>query len=219
VNSGNIRDPHRDSPVLGTGAALSAAKAVVVMVHGRGASAQSIVELAGEFEVPDVTYIAPQAVGGTWYPQRFTAPIAANEPYLTSALAKLDAVVGEVERQGITAERTVLLGFSQGACLAVEYAARHARRFGGVIVYSGGLIGPEGEPLPVPSGDMAGTPVFFGCSDVDFHIPVERVYESADVMKQIGADVTTRIYPGMGHTVNADEIGFAQTLLRALTAR
>jgi len=210
------RDPHRDSPVYSTGTALDAARAAVVMVHGRGASAQSILELAHEFAVPDVAYIAPQAVGGTWYPQRFLAPLAANEPYLTSALAKVDAVVSEVIAQGIPAERIVLLGFSQGACLAVEYAARHARRFGGVIVYSGGLIGPEGEALPVPSGDLAGTPVFFGCSDVDFHIPVERVHESAQVMEALGAAVTTRIYPGMGHTINADEVAYTQALLRDL---
>ena len=208
-------DPHRDQPVLEAGGPLSTAPAAVVMVHGRGAGAEDILALAAELGRPDLAYLAPQAAGHTWYPRSFLAPIPENEPFLSSALATLAALLARAAAAGVLPERTLLLGFSQGACLATEFAARNARRYGGLVGLSGGLIGPDGTPRDYP-GDLAGTPVFLGCSDVDPHIPVARVQESADVLRRLGGDVDARIYPGMGHTVNRDELLAVRALLAAL---
>lgn len=210
--------PHQGQEVLHTGAALEGARAAMILIHGRGASAQDILSLTGEFAQPDgsppdgVAFLAPQAAGNTWYPYRFMEPIGRNEPWLSSALAQVGALLDATERAGIPLEKTILLGFSQGACLTLEYAARNARRYGGVIALSGGLIGPDDTPRDYP-GSLDGTPVFLGCSDVDFHIPVERVHASADIMQRLGGDVTKRIYPGMDHTVNEDEMTFVAELL------
>ncbi len=211
----SMHDPHADGALLTAGAPMAAAKAVMVMAHGRGASAQSILELADAFEQPSFAYVAPQAAGFTWYPNSFMFPLAANEPYLSSALARLDAVVEWVLGQGFDTERIMLLGFSQGACLSLEYAARNARRYGGVVGLSGGLIGPEGTPREY-AGTLAGTPVFLGCSDTDFHIPKGRVLETASVFERMGGAVTARLYPNMGHGINADEMAFVQGLMTAL---
>lgn len=208
--------PHQDQPVVTAGRPLGEAAAAVVMVHGRGATAESILELAGEFGRPDLCYVAPQAAGSMWYPYSFMAPMGQNEPYLSSALERIGEVLELLEEEGIPPERTVLLGFSQGACLSLEYAARNARRYGGVVGLSGGLIGPAGTPRDYVSR-FGGTPVFLGCSDRDPHIPRERVDESAEVMREMGAEVTERIYPAMGHTVNMDEIEFVRGILEALT--
>ena len=197
--------PHSGRPVLSGGAPLDGAKAAMILLHGRGAGARDILGLAGELEQPGLAYLAPDAAARTWYPHSFLAPIERNEPWLSSALALVGELVAEVEAAGIPASRLVLLGFSQGACLATEFAARNARRYGGVVGLSGGLIGPEGTPRDY-AGDFDGTPVFLGCSDRDPHVPVERVRETADVLRRMGAQVTERIYPEMGHTVNADEI-------------
>lgn len=214
-------DIHASTPVYTTGAALDGARAAVILIHGRGASADSMLSLAAEFKQGDVAYLAPQAAANTWYPQRFIVPKELNQPYLDSALAKIDALVAHVEAEGLAAEQIVLIGFSQGACLAAEYAATRQRRYGGVIVFSGGLIGEEGKPLIYPrddaSGGLEGTPIFFGSADVDSHIPQGRVHESAAVFESLGANVTTRIYPNMGHTVNDDEITFAAELIRGIT--
>ena len=210
-------DPHAGQPLLTAGAPLERAPAAVVMIHGRGASADDILALAEELDRPDLAYLAPQAAGNTWYPFRFLEPIARNEPYLSSALGVVGAVVARAGTAGIPPERVVLLGFSQGACLALEYAARHARRYGGVVGLSGGLIGPDGTPRDYP-GSLAGTPVFLGCSDVDPHIPVERVHESAAVLRRLGGAVDARIYPGLGHTVNRDELAAVRELLAPLAA-
>ena len=204
--------PHANTQVLVRGAPRERAKATVVAIHGRGATAESILSLADHFQLPDVAWLAPQAVGNAWYPRRFMEPIESNEPWLSSALS----LVGEIV-DGLTAERVVLLGFSQGACLATEFAARNARRYGGVVGLSGGLIGPDGTQWPYPA-NLAGTPVFLGCSDVDFHIPLARVEETARVLEHLGGSVTTRIYPGMGHEVNADELAWIRGLLEGLTA-
>jgi phospholipase/carboxylesterase len=185
------------------------------MLHGRGASAESILDLAEPLAAPGVAYLAPQAAGSAWYPRRFIEPIASNEPWLSSALALVGAVLTRVEAAGVPPERTVLLGFSQGACLALEYAARNGRRYGGAVGLSGGLIGPPGTRWDYPA-TLAGTPVFLGCSDVDFHIPKERVDESATVLRTLGADVEERIYPGMDHTVNQDEVDWVRALLVGL---
>ena len=205
---------HSAEPVRLAGAPLSAARAAAVMLHGRGATAASILALAGELAVPEVAYLAPQAAGNTWYPFSFLAPIDQNEPWLTSALAKAAEVVDGCAAAGIPPERTVLLGFSQGACLAVEFAARRARRYGGVAVLSGGLIGPVLRPATY-TGTFDDTSILLGCSDVDPHIPAARVRESAALLEQLGARVSMRLYPGMGHTINADELDRVRAMLRA----
>jgi len=206
---------HQGQPAVAAGRPLREADTAVVMVHGRGASAESILTLADELGRPELSYVAPQAAGSTWYPYSFMAPIERNEPYLSSALDVLEGLLAQLEAEGIPAERTVLLGFSQGACLTLEFAARHAKRYAGLVALSGGLIGPPGTPRDYP-GSFDGTPVFLGCSDRDPHIPEERVHESAEVFRRMGAQVTERIYPGMGHTVNEDELSWVRDLLGSL---
>lgn len=213
--SEEIMGPHQDQPVVAAGRPLGEAAGAVVMVHGRGATAESILGLAGEFRRPDLAYVAPQAAGYTWYPYSFMAPMRQNEPGLSSGLERIGEVLALLEEEGIPPERTVLLGFSQGACLSLEFAARNARRYGGVVGLSGGLIGPPGTPRAY-EGSLAGTPVFLGCSDRDPHIPRERVDETAEVMREMGAEVTERIYPGLGHTVNEDELEFVRGILAGL---
>ncbi|TAK21863.1 MAG: phospholipase [Chloroflexota bacterium] len=181
------------------------------MVHGRGATAESILTLADALDVSGLTLRAPSAAGNVWYPRRFMEPIASNEPFLSSALAALAVLVRELSA-AVEARNVVLLGFSQGACLVLEYAARNARRFGGIIGLSGGLIGEPGTRWEYP-GSLDGTPVLLGCSDVDFHIPEARVRESAEALTALGARVDCRIYPGMGHTVNQDEMDAVQAIL------
>ncbi|NTU83501.1 MAG: phospholipase [Chloroflexales bacterium] len=185
------------------------------MVHGRGASAESILTLAPELATPGLAYLAPQATNGSWYPFSFMAPLDHNEPFLSAALEALGYLLAHVTSVGIPAERVALLGFSQGACLTSEYLARNAMRYGGLIALSGGLIGPPGAPRDYP-GSLVGTPAFLGCSDIDPHIPKERVIESEQVLRRLGAAVTAKLYPGMGHTVNQDEIDHARAILAAL---
>jgi phospholipase/carboxylesterase len=206
-------DPHAGSRPLIAGAPLAEARAAMLMIHGRGANAESILGLAGEFAAPGWAFVAPQASGNTWYPLSFLQPIERNEPFLSSALAAVSRTFEQIVAQGVPAERIVLLGFSQGACLASEWAARNARRLGGVVALSGGLIGPDGTPRDY-AGGLEGTPVFLGCSDRDGHIPAARVEESASVFKRLGASVTARLYPNMGHTVNEDEIAWIQELMK-----
>ncbi len=212
-----MNDPHAHQPLRSAGVPLASAKTAVVLIHGRGADADGILQLAEAIDVPGCAWLAPQAAGGTWYPQRFIAPLADNEPWLSSALGRIGATVAEVEAGGITAERIALVGFSQGACLATEYAARDARRWGAVGALSGGLIGPPGTAFEYP-GSLDETPVLLGCSDVDPHIPLERVRETAEALRALGAQVDERIYPGMAHTVNDDEVGWLQQRLPGLAA-
>ncbi len=209
-------NPHANQPVLTFGTPLDQAKAAMLMVHGRGAGAEDILYLAEELDATGFAYLAPQAAGYTWYPQRFLAPLEANQPWLDSALKKLDRVIKQIAEAGIPTEQTFLLGFSQGACLALEYAARNAHRWGGVVGLSGGLIGPQIDPERYPDS-LAGTPVFLGCSDIDPHIPKQRVLETAKMMEQLGAVVDARLYPGMGHTVNEDELETVRKLDAAIT--
>jgi phospholipase/carboxylesterase len=206
-----------DIRVLAGGAPLDRARAAVVLLHGRGGSAEDSLGLADVLAVPDIAYLAPQAPGHTWYPLSFLAPLEQNEPSLSRALAAVGAVVGAVVSSGQAAERIVLMGFSQGGCLALEYGARNARRYGGLVGLSAGLIGPQGTPRNY-AGTLAGTPAFLGCSDIDGHIPEWRVHESTEVLRGLGAEVTERIYPGMGHTINDDEIGHVRRLLQAVAA-
>ncbi len=208
---------HETEPVLSGGAALRGARGAVLLIHGRGGSAQDILSLGSILieGAPGIALLAPQASGRTWYPQRFLAPLSQNEPFLTSALGVIAALVARAVEAGIPPERIALLGFSQGACLALEYAARNPRRYGAVIALSGAVIGPPGTIRGVP-GSLAGTPVYLGCSNRDFHIPEASVHESAGVMTALGGQVQTAIFPGMGHTVSAEEVAAARALIKAL---
>jgi len=201
-------------PVLEAGEKLGKARAAMILAHGRGATAEDIMTVAAELMHPGFAYLAPQASGNAWYPNPFTASIETNEPYLSSALEVLETLLARVE-ETVPAERVILLGFSQGACLTLEFAARHARRYGGVVGLSGGLIGPDGTPRDYPA-EFEGTPAFLGCSDVDPHIRRDRVIEAADVFKRMGAQVTARLYPGMGHTVSQDEIDSVRAIVEAV---
>ncbi len=207
-------DPHEGQPVLTSGARPADARLALICVHGRGAGAEDILGLAGELRLADVTYVAPQAADHTWYPLSFLSPISRNEPYLTSALRVLEKLIGSLGQQGFGTERIGLIGFSQGACLSLEFAARHARRYAGIAGLSGGLIGPPATPRDY-QGTLNGTPVFLGCSDVDPHIPLARVNESASIFRRMGADVDERIYPRMAHTVNTDELEAVRSMFSA----
>ena len=188
---------------------------VVIMVHGRNAGPENILDLVPRLARPRLTYLAPAAPNRTWYPYSFMAPIEQNEPSLSAAMGILAAAIERVEQAGVPRSRTVLLGFSQGACLASEFGVRHAARYGGLIAFTGGLIGPPGTQWNHP-GNFNATPVFLGSGDPDAHVPAERVAESAEVFARMGAGVTRRIYPGMGHFVNDDEIAMAQAILDGL---
>ena len=205
-------DPHAMQSLRVAGASLGEARAAVVMVHGRGASAESILTLAPALAMPGVAFLAPQAAGGSWYPLGFMSPIEQNEPGITSAMSAIARALDTIAAAGIPLERTVLLGFSQGACLSSEYMARNAKRYGGLAALSGGLIGPAGTKRDY-AGSLEGTPVFLGCSDVDHHIPALRVRESAKILEQLGGAVDLRLYQGMGHTVNDDEIDAVRSML------
>ncbi|KZN26458.1 phospholipase [Haladaptatus sp. R4] len=207
--------PHQDQPLVTAGAPLDVAEAALVLVHGRGATAQSIVQMADEFHQHGVAYLAPQAARNTWYPNAFTAPVEANEPGRTSGLQAIDDAVAEATAAGIPIERVMVLGFSQGACLASEYVARNPRQYGGLAVLSGGLIGDTVDQGDY-EGDLEGTPVFLGCSDVDPHIPEERVHESATIFEQRDGDVTKRLYEGMGHGIDQDEIDHVSGMVASL---
>ena len=208
-------DPHRDTPLQHAGAELADAKAAVILLHGRGATAQGILSLAEQVGVADVAYLAPQAAGSQWYPRRFLEPVETNEPWLSSALARVEAVRKQVAEAGIVDDHMVVGGFSQGACLALEYVARNPRRYGGAFGLSGGLIGDRVDAERYSAG-LAGTPAFLGCSDRDAHIPEQRVHDSADLLRARGADVDVRIYPGMPHTINDDELLAVRGMLEAL---
>jgi phospholipase/carboxylesterase len=212
-----MEGPHDGRPVLLAGEPLERASAAMILVHGRGASAQDIMTIAGEVAEPGFAFLAPEAAGNAWYPNRFMEPLASNEPWLSSALATVGRVLALVEER-LPAESVILLGFSQGACLALEFAARNARRYGALVGLSGGLIGPDDTPRDYP-GSLAGTPVFLGCSDIDPHIPAPRVVETGGVLETLGGRVTVKLYPGLGHEVNADELDHVRQLMAALPRR
>ena len=210
--------PHEGQPLVEAGAPLGPGTPVVILVHGRNAAPPNILDLARRWDRPDLTYLAPSAAGRTWYPNSFMADIPGNEPGISSGLSVLASLVARVEAAGVARSRIVIAGFSQGACLASEFAIRHASRFGGLLIFSGGAIGPAGTTWHY-EGRFDGTPVFLGCSDQDAHVPESRVRETADVFAGMGAAVTLRIYPRMGHLVNDDEIAAAQRLLDEVTPR
>jgi predicted esterase len=207
--------PHQGQPILTAGAALEQARAALILIHGRGASAADILGLADHIGAAGLAYLAPQAAQHTWYPHSFLSPLEQNEPHLASALATLAALLDRVGAAGIPPEKVVICGFSQGACLSSEFVARQARRYGGLIAFSGGLIGPPGTPRDY-SGALEATPVFIGCSDIDFHIPLERVHETSTTLRQLGASVTEKIYPGLGHTIIQDELDQARQIVAEL---
>ena len=195
------------------GAPIERARGVVILLHGRNAGPENILDLVPRFNVPDLAYLAPAAPNRTWYPYSFMAAREHNEPFLSSALARLEEAVVDLLARGIDERRIYLAGFSQGACLTSEFAARHPRRYGGVIAFTGGLIGSPGTRWEDVEGSFDGMPAFFGSSDVDAHVPESRVHETAEVYTRMGADVTIRIYPSMGHLVNDDEILEARRIL------
>jgi predicted esterase len=212
------KGPHAGQPVAFAGEPLDRAPAAMIMLHGRGATSQDILSLVPLLAQPHFAYLAPQASGNAWYPNRYLDPIVSNEPWLSSALALVEHVLGQVSEAGIPPERTMLLGFSQGACLTLEFVARHARRYGGVAGLTGALIGPDGTPRNYP-GALQDTPVFIGCSDVDIHVSKEHALETANVLMHLGGKVTLRLYPNMGHEVNQNEVDFVRGMMTELIAR
>jgi predicted esterase len=206
---------HDPGATVVAGVPLEKARAAAIMLHGRGGSAHDMLGLAEMLAREGVSFLVPQAAGHTWYPQRFIAPLSANEPWLSSAVGVVGTLMDRAVGAGIEAQRLMLLGFSQGGCLALESAARRARRYGAVVGLSAGLIGPPGQPRNY-TGAFFGTPVFLGCSDVDMHIPLASVEEADEVLTGMGAVVDKRIYRGMGHTVNDDEIAAVRALFDSL---
>ena len=211
-------DPHANAPLLQTGAPLTEATGAVVLLHGRGGSAEDILSLAAPLRLQGLAYLAPQAAGHTWYPNSFLAPRAENEPYLSSALERVAAIVAEIEAAGIPRDRIVIAGFSQGECLSSEFVASHPARYAGMIAFTGGLIGPPEQDLR-HAGSLGGTPALFLSGDPDPHVPWSRVQASANEFERMGAAVTTHRYPGRPHTVSGQEIELAHALLeQAFTA-
>jgi len=206
-------DPHGGQSVFTAGPEAQDAELTLLLLHGRGAAAQDMLSLYDALELPTIAALAPQAAGQTWYPNSFLAPLQSNQPYLDSALRLIESLVKGLIDQGIAGKRVALLGFSQGACLTVEFTARHPRRYGAVMGLTGGLIGPPGTPRNY-SGSLAGTPVFLGSSDPDPHVPFQRVEETRDVLKGMGAKVELRRYPGMPHTISDDELDACRKLLQ-----
>jgi predicted esterase len=205
--------PHAGQPIAMAGVPLGETAGALILVHGRGGDAAGMLGVA-ELVAPSRTLcLAPQAAGHTWYPHRFTEPVARNEPYLGSALSVLDDLVDRMRDAGLPPERIAIMGFSQGACLALEFALRRARRFGAVIGLSGGLIGDAVAPPPASARPFGGMPVLLGCSERDPHIPLGRVRETDAVLRALGAEVVTRIYPGGSHDINKDELDLARRLL------
>lgn len=214
------RDPHANSPILQAGASVQDAKLAMVMLHGRGGSAEDILGLAPAFGMRDVAYFAPQAAGNTWYPLSFMAPREANEPNLSSALERVSTVVQGIEQAGIQRDRIVVAGFSQGACLATEFVARHPGKYGGLIAFTGGLIGPPGslDNRPQTGHGLDGMPALLSSGDPDPHVPWPRVEESASILSAMGAAVTLRRYPGRPHTITDEELDHARRLLEQAKA-
>jgi predicted esterase len=213
----NPDDPHAGHQAFVAGEPVASASAAVLALHGRGAGPEDIVELARVVSGPGFALVAPRAAMNTWYPYSFLEPFERNQPWLDSALKAASENLDRILAAGVPAERVVVLGFSQGGCLGLEFAARNARRYGALIGFSAGLIGPDGTDRSYP-GSLAGTPVLLGCSDVDPHIPRARVEETAEVLRRLGGVVTLRLYPGMGHLVNQEEVALAREMVAPLAS-
>lgn len=211
-------DPHRDTRVLHFGKTLKEAQGAVILLHGRGGSAEDILGIAPILNLPEVAYLAPQAAGNTWYPNSFLAAVEQNEPWLTSALRKVESAVRMANDGGISTDRITIAGFSQGACLTSEFVARHPQRYAAAIAFTGGLIGPPGADL-THQGDLAGTPAFFGSGDPDPHVPWQRVQDSAAIFEKMGAVVTLRRYPNRPHTISREELAEAAKLMHEAYVR
>ncbi len=208
-------DPHAGQPLLVAGPAVEEARGAILLLHGRGASAEGMLALVDKLAIHSLAALAPQAAGASWYPNSFLAPLETNQPFLDSALRRVESLVVELIQRGMSSRRIAILGFSQGACLASEFAARHPRRYGALLVLTGGLIGPPGAPRDYP-GSLDGTPVFLGSSDPDPHVPFERVRQTSGVLERMGARVELRRYPGMFHTIHPDELDACRQLLAAM---
>jgi predicted esterase len=208
--------PHAGQQVLRAGPPVDTAAKAVIAIHGRGASAEDVIGIGRAIDLPNVAWLAPDAASHTWYPYSFLMPVDQNQPFLDSAISVVGGLLHHLEDSGIPAERVVFLGFSQGACLASEFVARHPRRYGGLVVFSGGLIGAEIDPASY-SGSLEDTPVFGGCSDIDPHIPLGRFEITGEVLAALGGAVDFRVYPGMGHTVNVDELTAARDLIAGVS--
>ncbi len=210
-------NPHANQPVLHAGTPIAEAKGAVVLLHGRGATAEDILNLAPPLHVPGLAYLAPQAANRTWYPNSFMAPRESNEPYVTSALATIASIVADLESQGITRDRIVIAGFSQGACLSTEFVASNPARYAGLIAFTGGLIGPPDTDL-THTGNLTGTPALLLSGDPDPHVPWQRVQATATELQRMGAEVKTRRYPNRPHTISGEELTLARKLLEAAFA-
>lgn len=204
---------HQNQPVYSAGKKLEEATAAMILIHGRGATAEDILSLSTHLTHPGLVYLAPQAEGYTWYPNRFIFPVEKNEPHLSSALGVIDKIIKHVEGFNISSEKIFIGGFSQGACLASEYVIRNPKKYGGLFVFSGGYIGALNLKRE-QNGDLQNTPVFIGCSDVDPHIPLQRVQETTRLLQAMNAQVTEKIYPDMGHTINDQEIELARGIIQ-----
>lgn len=198
--------------IITAGKQLNKDSKVLIMLHGRGANAQDILALSSHLDVNEFTLLAPQATNNTWYPYSFLAPVSQNEPWLSSALSLLEHMLDDLLKLGIPSENIYFLGFSQGACLTLEFVARNARKYGGIVAFTGGLIGDKiyNENY---AGDFQNTPFFIGTSNPDPHVPVERVYATTNVLKDMNAAVTEKVYDNMGHTINQDEIDNANRIV------
>ncbi|MCU7617099.1 dienelactone hydrolase family protein [Chryseobacterium sp. PBS4-4] len=194
------------------GKSLNEAEKVLIMIHGRGGSAQDILSLSQHLNVEDYALLAPQATNGSWYPLSFIAPVEQNEPWLSSAIETVGKTVETVLDAGIKVENIYFFGFSQGACLTLEFLARNAQRFGGAVAIIGGVIGEKINHENY-KGDFAQTPIFLGTSNPDFHVPVERVYATANILKEMNADVTEKVYANFGHSINQEEMELANSIV------
>ena len=212
-----MTDPHADQPVLAAGPSPEQAAATIVMIHGRGAGAEDMMGLYDALGVENLAALAPQAADHTWYPHSFLSPIETNQPYLDSALRKIETIAADLLTRGVPSERIAILGFSQGACLTSEFVARYPRRYGAVMALTGGLIGPSGTPRDY-TGSLDGTSAFLGTSDPDPHVPFARVQETEAVLTRMGGQVEVRRYPGMPHTINQDELDACRALLEEITS-
>jgi phospholipase/carboxylesterase len=208
-------NPHGTQPIVAAGTPLAHAAGAIILLHGRGASAQDILGLGAEIAPEGWAMLAPAAAGHTWYPYSFLSPREQNEPFLTSALGRVQAALDAALTAGIPTEKIVVSGFSQGACLATEFVGRNPRRYGALVAFTGGLVGPLDVPITL-TGDLAGTPVHLSSGDPDPHVPWVRVQQSGELLQQIGGRVTLQRHPGRPHTIGADEIRAANELLAAL---
>lgn len=204
--------PHENQKIIFEGADINSAKSAMILIHGRGATAESILTLTNEFSSDNYIYAAPQANGNTWYPYSFLSPEEENEPALSSGLKVIDLLVQKLNDSSLPSNEIIILGFSQGACLALEYSTRNAKKYKGIVGLSGGLIGEKINTNKY-SGSFEKCPIFLGCSNIDPHIPEERVNETEKVMEKFGAAVTKRIYKNMGHSINEDEINFIRSIM------